>query len=774
MPGRLGRLGNGPPRNNVLLFAAFILLLPWLVEAQQRSSIKQQSPPERRAADPHTFEATKVPPQVETPLTTSRRKNTISVENNNLNLDESAIALAESISAVELSPSSRRSSAATAGLASPHLARSLEDWEVEDFVLLATIDGRLWARDRKTGKERWHLEVENAMVETNHFRHNRSTVDEGYDSNSIDDYLWIVEPSRDGALYIYRHTGPNRGLVNTGLTIKNLVEESPFKNADPPVIYTGRKNTSMITVDAKTGNVLSWFGSDGGAVNQPENCPIPTGLIDADSGACSSNATLVLGRTEYVVNIRHVDGRAIAVLKYSEWTPNNYDQDLQRQYHTTLDNKYIYTSHDGGVMGFDHERSSTNDVGKLFRHKLPSPVVRVFDVARPWGIEKNDPELVVLPQPTPPSPSDDEVSESIRASRIFLNHTEDGSWFAMSGKSYPMAVQGPRPAPCSQNSWLQQAKWDDIYSLHRSEALVGIHSVETERQPMLTISGPLEDNGSDTSASELLPALAADLTLSQRARQLPKLAKDSLVSFISNPILILFLVGLLMTNQRQLRTWIGRIGHEKEALAHSGQSALTPESLGQKDLTVSLSGGVIELSKEVQGDGGVEKGTAEDLVPEVSADDQNAVELAQYGPPNNPDLVANPKKKARRGQRGGVKHRKGRQNSQDTSDPNDKAAPTVEDAVQNAKKLGEPTKLEPDIRTMPQDPAEVSGPVIRIGALEVNTEQLIGTGSNGTMVFQGHFDGREVAVKRMLIQFFDIASQETKLLRESDDHPNGK
>jgi serine/threonine-protein kinase/endoribonuclease IRE1 len=41
------------------------------------------------------------------------------------------------------------------------------------------------------------------------------------------------------------------------------------------------------------------------------------------------------------------------------------------------------------------------------------------------------------------------------------------------------------------------------------------------------------------------------------------------------------------------------------------------------------------------------------------------------------------------------------------------------------------------------------------------------------MVFEGRFDGREVAVKRMLIQFFDIASQETKLLRESDDHPNG-
>jgi serine/threonine-protein kinase/endoribonuclease IRE1 len=42
------------------------------------------------------------------------------------------------------------------------------------------------------------------------------------------------------------------------------------------------------------------------------------------------------------------------------------------------------------------------------------------------------------------------------------------------------------------------------------------------------------------------------------------------------------------------------------------------------------------------------------------------------------------------------------------------------------------------------------------------------------VVFAGKWDGRDVAIKRMLIQFNEIASQETKLLRESDDHPNGR
>jgi serine/threonine-protein kinase/endoribonuclease IRE1 len=150
------------------------------------------------------------------------------------------------------------------------------------------------------------------------------------------------------------------------------------------------------------------------------------------------------------------------------------------------------------------------------------------------------------------------------------------------------------------------------------------------------------------------------------------------------------------------------------------------------------------------------------------------VDSLEVPSPDEAPSPAKEKKKAHRGRRGGVKHKKGRDRaaSQDASqDP--KIPPTIEDAVRDAQNMGEQTKLEPDIRTISQDPTEVSGPVIRVGALVVNTDKLIGTGSNGTMVFEGSFDGREVAVKRMLIQFFDIASQETKLLRESDDHPNG-
>jgi serine/threonine-protein kinase/endoribonuclease IRE1 len=49
---------------------------------------------------------------------------------------------------------------------------------------------------------------------------------------------------------------------------------------------------------------------------------------------------------------------------------------------------------------------------------------------------------------------------------------------------------------------------------------------------------------------------------------------------------------------------------------------------------------------------------------------------------------------------------------------------------------------------------------------------LKGYGSHGTIVLKGSFQGRTVAVKRLLRSFVTIASHEVKLLQESDDHPN--
>jgi serine/threonine-protein kinase/endoribonuclease IRE1 len=779
---------EGPVVNNLIRLAAAVFFIPWLVEAQQqqRPVVQQRHQSPHEGLDPdvlHTLEATKIPHQLETPLTPDRRKKTLSVDHNKRHIknDASAIATLAPADSAVAAPPSRWSSGATAGLSSPQIARSLEDWEVEDFVLLATVDGKLHARDRKTGQEKWALLVDKPMVETTYHRRNRSSVEENYDPISIDDYLWIVEPSRDGSLYIYRPGGQNPGLVNTGLTMKKLVEEMcPYGDEDPPVMYTGKKETTLITVDAKDGKVLKWFGSTGALVND-ESCLNYKGFVYADSAECATSATLTLGRTEYTVGIAGKDGHPIATLKFSEWSPNNYDHDLQRQYHTTLDNKYIYTSHDGGVIGFDHDRSTASEPGRLFKHKFSSPVVRVFDVARPWGTEKDDPELIILPQPMPPNQFEDEVSANQRASSIFLNHTEDGSWYAMSGKSYPLAVEGIRLAQCNQQEWRQhRPQWDTLNDVQLSEALVGLHSVDNGKsEGLLAISAPSDDNQGNNTLPDNTPALLGDPTILQRFQQLPGIFVNSVLEFIKNPVLILVLIAILASNQRQIRIWVGRHGGGKSMMMLESSPSAENKELDR----------LIEIPEQKTDEISALDGTTDPLPPKEQEVDvvkvDTAVEKESIVPTVEAALPEKPaqqdgaaKKKAHRGRRGGVKHKKGqvRAPSQDafqdgTATP--KAPPTIEDAVRDAQKMGEQTELEPDIRTVPNDPSEVSGPIIRVGALEVNTEDLIGTGSNGTMVFKGNFDGREVAVKRMLIQFFDIASQETKLLRESDDHPNG-
>jgi serine/threonine-protein kinase/endoribonuclease IRE1 len=258
----------------------------------------------------------------------------------------------------------------------------------------------------------------------------------------------------------------------------------------------------------------------------------------------------------------------------------------------------------------------------------------------------------------------------------------------------------------------------------------------------------------------------------ERIRLLPILAVNYLLEFIKNPMLIILLIGILASNQQQVRTWVSRLGHvlgiphlESPIPTSTSDSVQRSETSDHKSVearsvdTTSETPAVKVVEAEAPGiEQAVEKENEEiDKVGRVDSLDVPSPEEVQ---------TPGTKKKAYRGRRGGVKHRKGRDRaaSQDASqDP--KIPPTVEDAVRDAQNMGEQTKLEPDIRTISHNPSEVSGPIIRVGALVVNTDKLIGTGSNGTMVFEGSFDGREVAVKRMLIQFFDIASQETKLLR---------
>lgn len=739
---------------------------------------------------------------IQTPHASLRRKSTYSqaqLDNSNnpddlVSSDASAIsAAAPDLSVVAPSP------------------RRLEDWEVEDFVLLATIDGDLYASDRKTGKERWHISLGQPMIETKHYRTNKSTIDP--DHNMLDQTIWAVEPTRDGQIYMWA-PGEEKGLVYTGLTMKRLVEElSPYENKALSLVYTGDKKTTLLELDAATGRANKWFGPNAAAAEERSCPPRKDTVAGFDSTEECNTATITLGRTEYTVGISSTRGFPIATLKYSEWSPNVFDSDLLRQYSTTLDNLYITSRHDGRVYAFDYNRGDI-DRPHHFIERFPTPIAKAFDIIRPIREDSeggdNNSELVALPQP--PLPPREEIHDAGREKKIFLNQTA-GNWYALSGKAYPLITNSP-PALVNQVHWWEIDE-KSLSTAQLSKALVGQHTLDDvwpkgRGANIPSLPGPSERVPDDRSPELDNPTLAIDApnpssTVIDYVKKLPQYSLHSVVDLVTNPLVIIILAITLIVYRKQftrsvkasyrrsLREAKGvlkRNGFDVELDEDSADEAseeLSPSGLTSEDdpvappppppeapATAPIEESIADAPTtiadvQVEGEGEV---TVPEISPKtnvpVAASANDAIDGSEQAPPEK-------KRKAHRGRRAGKNHRKKNKTldggEQSVGDEN---ISSVEEAVNNAKKLGEQARgPEPNIQTLPYEAEEVSNPILRINdSLEVNEDQQLGTGSNGTVVFAGKWQDRPVAVKRMLRTFYDIASQETRLLREVDRHQN--
>ncbi|CAF9923025.1 MAG: hypothetical protein GOMPHAMPRED_002715 [Gomphillus americanus] len=671
-------------------------------------------------------------------------------------------------------------------------ARSLQDWEVEDFILLATVDGSIHARDRHTGAERWHLDVDRPLVESIYYRENQTGIGE---HRPEDDYLWIVEPSKDGDIYIFDQSG-NAGLQRPQLTIKKLAEDlSPFYSEDSAVVYTTEKKTTLFAVDAATGVITKTFSSGGSSRNDASCRRI--NRLEGQDDKCGSNGSIMLGRTEYTINIDHIFGGPICTLRYSEWGPNNRDMDLHGQYQVTLDRKYAFPRHDGSVWVFDidHERES-QDMRPRYVTQLPSPAVRVFDVARPAGSQNQDTQLVLLPQP--PTPQLGISEENNNRNNIFVNKTEAGGWFAMSETTYPFSTDGASKATVYARDSYDKARLDYQPKKSREESLIGVHSLsdahaEQTRQ-MLTISGPSGNDPSNLTpietakGQEIASAPSGSILLAPFKTRSE--AANTVIEVVVAIACIVFAIFAILDSRTFRRIFRqhkevqkvfgGIIDPRLDSIPSSPIAPVSLEEL-QAQLPITLE----HVPETSSGDVTPKAPEINLLLPPrrrastLSEDrgrtkDGPRVRIIEPSPSPGPpsvdddatDTPTTGKKKARRGCRGGSKHKKKKGKGDDNKEIED----TVEEALQIAKA---PTTLEPDIVELrTTSPSDVSGPIIQIGHLKVFTDTTLGFGSHGTVVYKGTFHGRDVAVKRMLLEFYDIASHEVAVLSVSDNHHN--
>uniref|UniRef100_A0A2I3RV19 non-specific serine/threonine protein kinase n=1 Tax=Pan troglodytes TaxID=9598 RepID=A0A2I3RV19_PANTR len=77
----------------------------------------------------------------------------------------------------------------------------------------------------------------------------------------------------------------------------------------------------------------------------------------------------------------------------------------------------------------------------------------------------------------------------------------------------------------------------------------------------------------------------------------------------------------------------------------------------------------------------------------------------------------------------------------------------------------------PSKQAQPLDDPEAEQLTV-VGKISFNPKDVLGRGAGGTFVFRGQFEGRAVAVKRLLRECFGLVRREVQLLQESDRHPN--
>lgn len=481
---------------------------------------------------------------------------------------------------------------------------------------------------------------------------------------------------------------------------------------------------------------------------------------------------------------------------YSEWGPNTRDSDLHSQYSTTMDNRYVYSLHDGSIFGWDHGQMLERQ--RSYTQKLSSPVVRVFDVARPLSVEEKDPQLIILPQPVGPIDKENPYNSFANQNRIFVNHTEGGGWFAMSETTYPLVTGRAKTAQCYDPEWLDVLFSQRPISLsQRQESFVGVHSLanlEKWRGSGLTISGPPSEAVDDMVSGNNAVTAPLQSVSSIGQSRIVKGAYENIID-IGLAIIIVFVCTFAFVNWKTLRKSLRKLEISPDIPVVGRPTASVPPSpmVAEAPWTESLVPGTMEKVEEIIEDRdelhtlkprsrsntlleppkSMSRNRTDSVEERGRTDEEKGVRFQEPSPgPEDEDVANSPqpgKKKARRGVRGG-KNRKKRSNSK--NDQKDSFDQTIEEIVT----ISPEPQIEPKIiQTTPDgvnDVTEISVGIIQIGHLKVFTDTVLGHGSHGTVVYKGSFGSRDVAVKRMLSNFYDIAAHEVGLLQESDDHHN--
>lgn len=687
---------------------------------------------------------------------------------------------------------------------------SIEQLTLSDYIIVTDIEGGLHALNRLNGEVIWSLD-------SNKFKPLLTIVEP---PKEISNVTLIVEPYGDGNIFYFN---TYQGLQKLPISIRQLIMSSPmsFKSniiidelgttVEDEKIYTGSRSTSMYTINLENGELISAFGY--GTDNK---------IYKKNNDTNDTDHYITIGKTVYQLEIHSNDGTVYNVT-YSSWQQNSLHCKLSSKLAKLMedDNIFIAPSRDKSLLAIDLDFQ----LAKWVSPNFPGIINSVFDIFYN-GVTK---ENKLIPHSF--TTFTDDSSEVInKSNKVYLDQTEENSWFALSDKNFPSLVDA---APFA-NYYLNE-KWRDSSIFSNDElfksAVKGVHELVNQTFDQLS-STNYTNIGYDKNQNYYLPEKSSlfsdrDDTDNELRTFEPIVEKmdpslentDEDISENDNKIAIFFHNFRVMLSQHLNREFkeqtsstilrlilksLYRILESAFVLTVTGLIILLLQKIqllppmnilfrstgliNEKDLTplritrtesqneyFRYKANLIERLRKHAGTGPtlssstvndddtaiIDKDTTDtepididELILKNSILSKSSQDLKNLSSIEEITVEKKKKKKNSRNNRKGKRKTSGGSNSSETIKAN-----TNNGLVENNPSIlsGQTTEyleFENDLKHL------------------TVSDKILGYGSSGTVVFEGRFQNRPVAVKRMLIDFCDIASLEIKLLTESDDHAN--
>ncbi|KAM9362809.1 serine/threonine-protein kinase/endoribonuclease IRE1 [Symphorus nematophorus] len=599
----------------------------------------------------------------------------------------------------------------------------------ESLLFVSTLDGSLHAVSKQSGDIKWTLR-EDPIIQVP---------------------VYLTEPGflpdpNDGSLYVLggKH---KEGLMKLPFTIPELVQSAPCRSSDG-VLYTGKKQDVWFVVDPETGEKQ-------------------TSLTTSSSESiCPNTPLLYIGRTEYVVTMFDTKTQELRWnATYNDYSAPPYDE--KQDYKMA----HLVSSGDGLVVTVDRE---SGDV--LWSQNYGSPVVGVYLYS--GDSLRHAPHLSL-------------AMETLRF-LTFSSANDQTDAHSTLKWSYQF-VKEQATAQTQLVPTLYVGKLDS--HLYASTSLVhqGV-SLVPRGLTLARIEGPV------TAEVTVRERGACEITPSTDVRYPP----GSTHSRKNHWLLIGHHELPPVAHTTMLRDFPGSLQHSGEAVIppRTSASPVFPDSYYHQRYFQTVDGGHTDTNANREGVDG--------RTPEQT--DRPAAVLPVYMTQDRLTLAvltlllggwlafaltypvrAAQQMKAQRQLEEAFESRLQRmqtnmQTNMQTvasasSDTNLSTATHLSSDSQPASASADPPP-SPHTRSSSSSEVDINGTAglnptaegnseeVNVGKISFTPTEVLGHGTAGTFVFRGKFDGRNVAVKRILPECFEVAEREVQLLRASDTHPN--